>query len=416
MRTGWRIVALGLVTLWAGPPVHAGVYSTIEPKWELSGDYFRKFQEQSLTPLKQLATPEAQLPWQKNYYLAAMALLDAKDAPPRGQTGPFAAEQPLNFAACLLRIREPGKAMPDKAILILRAALDRDKTNFLVMSTLATAYQIKGEYRDASDLLSDARHYWATPFDQLRGEHKKFLEERLKWKKEDFDWFATCEKYQRQLLRLRFRELKKGPLTFAQAAERVDALFDPDPAPPEYKPLRFVGDSGKFEPGKVTAAEQAKLPADAIEIVEQLLVWMPDDLRLFWLLGELFNAKGDVESARTVFEEFLGKYSQTQEVVRLGRIDKEELFLKFVADYPEVGRRLKALREYVPPVPESPASTDPSKTKDTVNEIPDAKKAAEQSTVPLNLDWKALGIGLGGGTLAGFLIAWRLRDLLRRRG
>jgi len=49
--------------------------------------------------------------------------------------------------------------------------------------------------------------------------------------------------------------------------------------------------------------EKAKLPADAIAIVQQLLIWLPDDARLLWLLGELYNASGDIDSALTVFNE-----------------------------------------------------------------------------------------------------------------
>jgi hypothetical protein len=88
----------------------------------------------------------------------------------------------------------------------------------------------------------------------------------------------------------------------------LDALFPlfdfENPRPKDFEPLRFVGDSGKFEVGKIAAAEKAKLPPNAILIVQQLLIWMPDDQRLFWLLGELLNADGNIEGAKTVFSDF----------------------------------------------------------------------------------------------------------------
>src|SRR5207244_12073881 len=62
-------------------------------------------------------------------------------------------------------------------------------------------------------------------------------------------------------------------------------------------PLRFVGDREKYEAGSIARAEKAKLPPDAVEIVEQLLIWLPHDDRLFWLLGELLNARGEYVTA-----------------------------------------------------------------------------------------------------------------------
>ena len=56
------------------------------------------------------------------------------------------------------------------------------------------------------------------------------------------------------------------------------------------KPIVFLNDAGNFEPGRITTADKERLPRDAIEAVEQLLIWMPDDKRLLWLLGEVLNA------------------------------------------------------------------------------------------------------------------------------
>src|SRR5207253_3238547 len=101
------------------------------------------------------------------------------------------------------RVREPGKQMPEKAIAVLTAALNSEKDNFLVMSTLATAYQLTGDYQRASDWLGEAWRYWGKPFDQLSAKHQEFMKQMLEWTEKDFAWFAKCEKYQRQLVRLR---------------------------------------------------------------------------------------------------------------------------------------------------------------------------------------------------------------------
>jgi tetratricopeptide (TPR) repeat protein len=416
MRKQCGIIAAGLMAALLAGPVYAGVYSTVEQKWELSSDYFRKFQDKCLIPLKQLGTPEAQLPWQKNYNLLATTLLAAKDPPPRGQPDAFRPEERLDQAVCLLRLRYPGKQMPEKAILILRAASNRDPDNFLVMSTLATAYQVTGDYQNALGLLSDAGRYWGKPFEQLNPKHKVFLEETMKWTPEDFAWFAKCEKYQKQLVRLRFKELKKGPLSFAKSLERLDPLFDPDPPPPGYQPLRFVGERGKFEPGKIAKAELDKLPADAIEVVEQLLIWMPDDLRLYWLLGELLNAKGDVESAKIVFKEFLGKFSQMADnidpITKQPVSDPMTLVPKFVDNHPEVGSRLQALLDVPPPPTDFVETLTTPKTGD--NPKRGETKPDVLPVASFKVEWQTLAVGFGGGMLAGFLVSWRLRDLLRR--
>ena len=424
-RKWWLAVSLALIgvgCLWTCT-AQAGVYSTLEPKWPLSAEYFRKFQEESLTPLKQLASPEAKADWQKFYLLAANAALWAKDPLPALKPDSPESEQRLNMSTCLLRNREPGKGMPEKAIALLENLTRKEHDNFLASSTLATAYQMTGFYDRANTYHSEAfRHGWSQPFDKLSAKRRHFIQETLKWKAEDFAWYAKCEKYHWQLLKLHYKELTKGPITFSKAMERLDGLFDADA--PSGKPIRFVGDSGNFEPGKMAEAEKAKLPSDAIEVVEQLLIWMPDDLRLFWQLGELFNAKGDVESAKIIFNEFLGKFSQMPEFQGLAIVDPKTqsatvdpmaLLPKFIERHPHVGNRLKALRDYTPPPPELGGLAKDVPTENSSSTSSGKSDDPAVIAAPLNLDWQTLVVGLGSGALIGFITCWRLRDILRRR-
>lgn len=104
---------------------------------------------------------------------------------------------------------------------------------------------------------------------------------------------AACEAEYR-LARLRMRELAGLPGgRRPPPPEDVDDLFG----------VQFIGASGEYEAGTMAPAEKAKLPADAIAIVQQLLLWYPDDGRLFWLLAELYNATGDLDSALVAFNE-----------------------------------------------------------------------------------------------------------------
>jgi len=107
-------------------------------------------------------------------------------------------------------------------------------------------------------------------------------------------WYLKMERqYGLPLLRIR-QSIAKD--TSPGAAERLDPLF-----PPRVKgksdPVRFVGEEGIFAPGTLAAAEKAKLPPDAIAVVQQLILWNPDDGRLWWLLAELYNAEGDYRAA-----------------------------------------------------------------------------------------------------------------------
>ena len=227
-RCVWFTAGTMVLLAWTGLG-EAGVYSTLEPKWTISGDYFRNFQEKSLTPLKQLTSADPNvvlMDWQRFAHLAASNMMLAKDPLPKGKGDAQEFEQLLNSAVCLLRVREPGKGMPEKANLILRQLSNRDRDNFLVMSTQANAHFALGEYRAAEGILGDAWRYWgntfkdpkepwliindpvaweaacAKSFQALKPERKEYLEKAFGWTAKDFAWFAKCELYQRQLVRL----------------------------------------------------------------------------------------------------------------------------------------------------------------------------------------------------------------------
>jgi hypothetical protein len=70
--------------------------------------------------------------------------------------------------------------------------------------------------------------------------------------------------------------------------------------------VHFVGESGQYEAGKLAAAEHARLPAEALAVVQQLVLWLPEDTRLYWLLGELYNADGDIGAAAKIFDDCIG--------------------------------------------------------------------------------------------------------------
>jgi hypothetical protein len=180
---------------------------------------------------------------------------------------------------------------------LLRVGRDRDALNvleprkrdrmpdFRVIATLAHVHATRGEWDEA--LRWHGLALFDCPFpDDLPGttpEQRKWLE------KVERDYYHRW---------LRFRQ-QESTRREPPESQNVDPLF---PAAGS-EPVRFVNEQGEYEPGKLAAAERAKLPPDAIAIVQQLLLWSPGDTRLLWLLGELFAADGRFEEADRVFDD-----------------------------------------------------------------------------------------------------------------
>jgi tetratricopeptide (TPR) repeat protein len=163
---------------------------------------------------------------------------------------------------------------PNSALETLKLARDRDPDNFWELAHRGSIYQGLRQYREALSNLEQAARVFPSPWPGGASAG---------------DFFKKVESYQLKLVQLRQRESQLAGGRPVQATD-VDALFD----------VRFVGPSGRYEAGKITG----KLPADAVATVQQLLIWFPDDNRLLWLLGELYNAEGNLEAALAVMDQF----------------------------------------------------------------------------------------------------------------
>jgi tetratricopeptide (TPR) repeat protein len=241
----------------------------------------------------------------------------------------------------------------DGALTALRLGGGRDPRNFWVQSNLGTVYQAMGQLREAAEYLETARTFFPDPWPG--------------GPPGTGPWFKQAERYQAALLRLRLGEGAERTGGRTPAAADVDALF----------PVRFVGPTGQYEPGKLADDQQAKLPADAVAIVQQLLLWFPSDTRLLWLLGELYNARGDLSAADAVFEECV--WSRRYDSVTLR----------------EHRRLVKAALAARPK--ESPPDQPPPKP------------------VILPDTWQLWTVGLIAGALFAVLGYFQVRELLRRR-
>jgi tetratricopeptide (TPR) repeat protein len=196
------------------------------------------------------------------------------------KAGSATAEDRLNLSACQLTLGRGRDAMR-----LLQPIAQQYQDNprdaeaeplaAVLLANLATACLREGELDLAARYEGAAlQTTWPT---SLPG----YSPERLKWYKE-------VEKKEYRLIHLRKEEQSttggKSPIT------SVDPLFD----------VQFVGEDGQYAPGKIAAAQKAKLPASAVAQVQQLLLWFPGDTRLLWLYGELLNARGDPDKAYAV--------------------------------------------------------------------------------------------------------------------
>jgi tetratricopeptide (TPR) repeat protein len=365
------------VLLCGATPTFAGLYNSSEPdEGKLGRDNFVLVFRDSLLRLRTIGMRQIQNdnPLRKRYLL--LAALGARAAP-----SSLTVEQKMDLGAALVR---SGKA--DEAVNLLEPLARREPKNFLVLSNLATAYQRTDQESRAVSTLEQALAAWPAQMDKVDEPFRAFLQS-IGWHDKAFSWYREAETYQLKLLRLRAREglIKKGKGDF----QTVDALFDDGKSPP--RPVRFVGESGKFEPGKLAADEKAKLPKDAIELVQQLLIWLPEDDRLYWLLGELYNAQGgskNVRAARMIFDELAGFDGRG---VRA----------------PELAEHRKDLLNY------HDSETDEVSTFDVNKKIDEEdKKRSEQAT---RIDWQTLGVGFGTGIAIAIFGMWQIQEIRRRQ-
>jgi hypothetical protein len=276
-------VPLGIVAFLFLPitPIQAGLYLPAMPTQgpDVSPQGVRPlpfsvFRRDVLEDLLRIANPQP--PESKIRQL----VLQAKDALlAKSRTGSLTLEDRVNLSGYLIRLRQ----YPD-AIDLLTPVVTRESRNFMVFANLATAEQMGGHLERAISHLEQALDFWPSEWPGLTADQLR--------------WYQKVEKYHLTLLRHRWVESRLQ----AKPEPVLDTLFFKDG-----QPVHYVGDHGKYEAGKIAPTERDKLPPDTLAIVQQLLIWLPDDVLLYWQLGEVLNAQGDVSSAATVFYDCVGK-------------------------------------------------------------------------------------------------------------
>jgi tetratricopeptide (TPR) repeat protein len=337
-----RIAAAALLVVAFPLPNWAGIYLAVEAGLEVPAP------GKALPPgrLQELISGFYALPnLAPNSPLKARYLRLRDDLRARSET-----EKRFELAGCLLRLGDASGATATLSRLVRE-----DPNPAMVEATLATALAQEGRYEEAIGYLEAALRTWPT--------------KRAGWRSENLTWWREVEKWNLRLMRL--RQAKQG----RKAVDGLDDLFG----------VRFVGDNGAYVAGKLAAAEERKLPREAIAIVQQILFWTPSDTRMYWLYGELLNASGQVEAAANVLDECVWNR----------RWDALEL-----RQHRQVLQEAKTQMTAALPSPWAPAA---------------APAEAVSSDWKVNRTW-SLVVGCSAGVVIACLAYYQIRESRRKRG
>ena len=196
-------------------------------------------------------------------------------------------EEKVALAVDYLRFNRPDDA---------EGALKGPRADFLSNATLAHISAVQGQWSRAYTFLDIAN--------EIADDKRKPVTSAPGTGPKDFAWQMKLNRGALlKFIKLRWDETK-GPKPPPED-ELPDHIWD----------VNFVNDAGQYEPGVLAAAEKAKLPGgdftEALATVQQLVLWFPFDVRLYWLLGELYAAKGELKAAQDIMDECAnsGRYS-----------------------------------------------------------------------------------------------------------
>ncbi len=263
-----RIVLVGLAILLALATARAGVYTDAEPC------PFRIRPDGIAEELSYFADNSGQ------FAELSGKLANAGDPTP-GRENP-------DRAKYLARITDPTRSVASRAIDQLRvrepqAALKtlapkvRDRNpDYATLAAFAHLAAIRGEWREAIEWHSILLEL--DPPKELPG---TTAEQR--------PWLAKVERtVYRDWLRIHAKD----------AATKRDP--SDEPIFPLFEKL-FPADA-TTEPGPFTPEQLTHLPPDGVAMVQQLMLWHPDDTRLQWLLAELYAGTGRLREAERLFD------------------------------------------------------------------------------------------------------------------
>ena len=227
-------------------PAFAGVYYSGDSRNELPAEWAGFLRDQRA--LRLAADPknagfDAFVPLRDTAVDALVKLEQLK------KTRELTADELADLGALHLRLGQP-----EKAVGVLRPAHRRYPEHFPIAANLGSAWQQSGDLAQATAALEEAVRLAPKVFQAVEALHLKLVRGRAKEKKN---------------------------------ATSLDDLFG----------VGYTGD-----PGTMAENEKAKLPANALALVQELALVLPFDARLLWQLAELANAHGDVRTAANLLD------------------------------------------------------------------------------------------------------------------
>lgn len=250
MRLSTTFLAVIVAFLTCSPTLQAGLYYSGEKYAALPSQWRGFLLDQRLLRSAAVRPRDgaAAGPIRKRYEAEAAKLTTPS------QQRKLTADEAADLGALLLRLGETARA-----IEVLRIAQRDNPSHFHLLANLGTAWQMQGDLAQAAACLEQAVRVAPAKLRQAERLHLK-------------------------LVRLRARQTNN--------TQTLDDLFG----------IQYVGPSGKFEPGRLAAAQRKRLPDDALTLVQQLALWLPADGRLLWQLAELAGANGDVATAAAIMD------------------------------------------------------------------------------------------------------------------
>ncbi len=389
-----RIILAMLALCFLGGPVCAGVYNLGDPLPQHFPPlpYLHDQIQLVLGPLRKAALPP--LEGQPGPYEVQAAKLEAKEP------ADLTTIDRVNLGACYLRLNRP-----NDALRVLRAA---DPNHFLVKANLAATYQALGELGQAVAYEGQAIASWPSI--------------QPGWNTVELGWYRRAEGYYLKLLQFRLAERDANEREFNQPNrpwDKMDLLFD--------KP-RSGG--GEYEAQELPWRLWGDLPPDAYTIVSQLLVWFPNDDRLYWQLGEILNSAGLVPEAVKVFDDLSNKnlngvreFKEHRRVLKEGVDVADALASVYGNDVPRFQRDVRHFMAatappglLLPPGAGALANAASVTAAVQANAAPAGTAAAppRSPSTGWQFDWKPIFIGFVAGLVVAVLAALQWTEWRRR--
>lgn len=393
---GAGIIVAALVVGTAASSARAGVYNTAEP-WPQPRP-FPQFQ-QELAAYRAAAAikdpPEGSL---GAHYRSRVKELEADEA-----RGMLTLDGRINLGAYYIRIGEY-----NKAIATLEKAQGR--RHFMLRANLATAYELAGIPDRALLYRQLALSSWPTTYPG--------------WDSLQVTFYRKAEQLHLTLLQLRQEAARQRP---NRSGLQLDKLFPR---------VQFVGAGGEYEAGGIAPAQMCEIPYDANGLVMQLLLWMPFDDGLHWLLGELMNATGDVSAAAAIMKPVVYKQGGDPKKWEAGAPPELREHYRIVAEAAAarqkvnqavlaVGDRYLNLKLLCALAPRGMGLGAGDLMREAswpaiviVSEPPppkgEAKSAAGTTTAPTSTgwmpEWRTLIVGFAAGAVVAWLLGYQVRQ------